>query len=323
MRPQQTIAHFEIIAKIGEGGMGVVYKARDTHLGRFVALKVLPAESIADPERKRRFIQEAKAASALNHPNIVTVHDTGSDSGLDFIVMEFIAGKTLREVIGKKGLKLDAVLKYGAQIAEALAAAHAEGIVHRDLKPGNVMVTDSGLVKVLDFGLAKLAEPKISEDAATQTMGPKTNEGVIVGTFAYMSPEQAHGKPVDARSDIFSFGSLLYEMITGHPAFTGESGLATLSAIVEKEPAPVSTIVPDTPPEVEKLIARPMRKDPERRIQHIVDVRLALEQRFVRLAQDGVKNVNGSFTAKRQVPRTVKIFQPTSGRRPNRLPESQ
>jgi serine/threonine protein kinase/Tol biopolymer transport system component len=274
----QTIGHYRIESKLGEGGMGIVYKARDTHLDRFVALKVLPLERTTDPERKRRLVQEAKAASALNHPNIVTVHDTASDAGMDFIVMEFIAGKTLHELIGRKGLKLDAALKYSAQVADALAAAHAACIVHRDLKPGNVMVTDSGLVKVLDFGLAKLAEPGIGEAASTRTMGPATEEGVIVGTFAYMSPEQAEGKRVDARSDIFSFGSLLYEMVTGRRAFRGETGLATLSAIVKEEPEAVSTIAADTPPELEKLIARCMRKDPERRIQHMVDVKLALEE---------------------------------------------
>jgi serine/threonine protein kinase len=232
----QTLAHYRIESKLGDGGMGVVYRARDTHLDRFVALKVLPPEKTADPERRRRFVQEAKAASALNHPNIVTVHDTASAAGLDFIVMEWISGKTLGQLIGGKGLKLDAALKYATQIAEALAAAHATGIVHRDLKPGNVMVTGSGLVKVLDFGLAKLAEPDIREAESTRTMGPQTEEGVIVGTFAYMSPEQAHGQRVDARSDIFSFGSVLYEMITGRRAFQGETGLATLSAIADKEP---------------------------------------------------------------------------------------
>jgi serine/threonine protein kinase len=189
----RTIAHYHILERIGEGGMGVVYKARDTHLERFVAIKVLPPERVVDPERKRRFVQEARAASALNHPHIVTIHDIACDSGIDFIVMEFIPGRTLGQLIGRKGLNLQDALKYSAQIADALAAAHAAGIVHRDLKPGNVMVTNSNLVKVLDFGLAKLAEAPISELASTETLKPQTEEGAIVGTVAYMSPEQAQG----------------------------------------------------------------------------------------------------------------------------------
>ena len=270
----QTIAHYRILEKLGEGGMGVVYKARDTHLDRVVAIKLLPPEKTADPERKRRFVQEAKAASALNHPHIVTVHDVASDHGVDFIVMECVSGRTLGQAIGRKGLKLPDTLKYGAQIADALAAAHGAGIVHRDLKPGNVMVTDSGLVKVLDFGLAKLTEAA-PEFATTMTRQPETEEGTIVGTVAYMSPEQAEGKKVDARSDIFSFGSVLYEMATGRRAFSGATKLATQSAILHEEPPPL--LEDAAPPELEKIIARCLRKDPDRRIQHMVDVKLALE----------------------------------------------
>ena len=223
----RTIAHYRILEKLGEGGMGVVYQARDTHLDRLVALKVLPHDKTADPERKRRFVLEAKSASALNHPHIVTVHDVASAEGVDFIVMECVSGRTLGEAIGRKGLKLKDVLHYGAQIADALAAAHGAGIVHRDLKPGNVMVTDSGLVKLLDFGLAKLTEFLEIDDAApTATMKPHTEEGAIVGTVAYMSPEQAEGKPVDARSDIFSFGAVLYESwsMPATELFSGPTG---------------------------------------------------------------------------------------------------
>ncbi len=274
----RTIAHYEILEKVGEGGMGVVYKARDMHLERLVAIKVLPPERVTDPERKRRFIQEARAASALNHPNIITVHDIASDAGLDFMVMEFVAGRTLDQLMGRKGLKLNDTLRYGAQIAAALATAHAAGIIHRDLKPGNVMVTESGLVKVLDFGLAKLAEPEPTDAAATQTMDPRTEEGVVVGTAAYMSPEQAQGKKVDARSDIFAFGSVLYEMVTGKRPFQGETKLSTLSAIVDKEPLPISSIAEQTPPELERLVTRCLRKDPERRAQTMADVKLVLEE---------------------------------------------
>ena len=270
----RTIAHFEILDKLGEGGMGVVYKARDTHLDRFVALKVLPPERVADPERKRRFVQEAKAASALNHPNIITIHDITQESGIDFIVMELVPGKTLDELIPRKGMRLNRALKVAVQIAEALAAAHAAGIIHRDLKPGNVMVTEDGRVKVLDFGLAKLTETTaLGEDEPTRTLRPATEEGAILGTVAYMSPEQAQGKPVDARSDIFSFGALLYEMVSGRRAFQGDSKLATLAAILREEPKGIE----GAPRDLEKIIARCLRKDPERRWQTMPDLKIALQ----------------------------------------------
>src|SRR5713226_8570620 len=201
----QTIGHYRILEQLGAGGMGIVYKALDTHLDRFVAIKVLPPEKVANAERKQRFVQEAKAASALNHPNIITIHDIASENGIDFIAMEYVPGRTLDELISRKGLRLSEALKYAIQIADALAKAHAAGIIHRDLKPGNIMVDDQGLVKLLDFGLAKLTETGLtSEHDATHTMTPATEEGKIVGTVAYMSPEQVEGKKVDTRSDIFS-----------------------------------------------------------------------------------------------------------------------
>jgi eukaryotic-like serine/threonine-protein kinase len=269
------------MAELGRGGMGLVYKARDTHLDRPVAIKVLPPERVADPERKRRFVQEAKAASALNHPNIVHIYDIDTAAGVDFIAMEYVEGKTLHDVIGRKGLKTGETLQYAVQIADALAAAHRAGTVHRDIKPSNIMVSERGLVKVLDFGLAKLAEQAEEEDpnATTQTRGPRTEEGTIVGTAAYMSPEQAEGKKVDARSDIFSFGSVLYEMVTGQRAFQGENRTSILSAILHKEPAPISEAARDpVVPELQNVIARCLRKDPQRRIQHLDDVKLALEE---------------------------------------------
>ncbi len=265
---------FEILAPLGAGGMGEVYRARDTRLDRPVAVKVLPHDKISDPERKRRFVQEAKAASALNHPNIVTIYDIGQAEGIDFIAMEYVDGRTLEDLVGRKGLKLTDALKYGVQIADALAAAHAAGIIHRDLKPGNVMVTGGGQVKVLDFGIAKLIEPATGELASTRTA--VTEEGTLLGTAAYMSPEQAEGRKVDARSDIFSFGAVLYEMITGRRAFQGDSNLGILSAILEKDPTPVSTLVEQTPADLERLVARCLRKDPERRLQHMGDVKIAL-----------------------------------------------
>jgi len=278
----RTISHYEIVEKLGEGGMGVVYKARDTHLDRFVAIKVLPPEKVADAERKRRFVQEAKSASALNHPNIITIYDIASENGIDFISMEYVPGKALNQLITRKGLPLSEALKYAVQIADALAAAHAAGIIHRDLKPGNVMVSGTGFVKVLDFGLAKLTDRVESgEREFTETMqrdNPATGEGTIVGTVSYMSPEQAEGKKVDGRSDIFSFGALLYEMVTGHRAFHGDSKLSTLSAILREEPKPASEVVEGLPRELERIITRCLRKSPERRFQAMPDLKVALEE---------------------------------------------
>jgi eukaryotic-like serine/threonine-protein kinase len=276
----RTILHYQIVETLGRGGMGVVYKARDTHLDRFIAIKVLPAEKVTDPERKRRFVQEAKAASALNHPNIVHIYDIAEADGIQFIAMEYVPGKTLDQMIGRKGLRLSEAIKYAIQIADALARAHSAGIVHRDLKPSNIMVDEHGLVKVLDFGLAKLTETSTGELGETATLrapeGPGTEEGTIVGTVAYMSPEQAEGKPIDARSDIFSFGSLLYEMVTGRRAFKGDSKLSTLSAILKEDPKPLSGITPDVPRDLEKIISRCLRKDPERRFQNMSDVKVEL-----------------------------------------------
>jgi len=274
----KTLGHYRIEAKLGEGGMGVVYKARDTHLDRLVAIKVLPPERVADAERRIRFVQEAKAASALNHPNILHIYDIDQAAGVDFIAMEYVPGKTLDQVIGRKGLAFGETLRYAMQIADALAKAHAAGIVHRDIKPGNIMVTGEGQVKLLDFGLAKLTEVLVSDMLGpTQTMKPQTEEGNIVGTAAYMSPEQAEGKKIDARSDIFSFGSVLYEMATGRRAFQGETTLSVLSAILHKEPQAVSELTGDVPRDLEKIITRCLRKEPGRRVQHMVDVKLALE----------------------------------------------
>jgi len=276
----RTISHYQILEKLGEGGMGVVYKALDTHLDRLVAVKVLPHEKVADADRKRRFIQEAKAASALNHPNIVTIHDIDSAEGIDFMAMELVVGKTLDGRIPRHGLRLSETLKYSVQVADALAVAHKAGIVHRDLKPGNVMVTDQGLVKVLDFGLAKLTEPSECDggDEATRTLKPETEEGTIIGTVSYMSPEQAEGKKVDARSDIFSFGALLYEMVTSRRAFRGDSRLSTLTAILREDPKPAGQIVEGLPRELERIIGRCLRKDPERRFQAMPDLKVALEE---------------------------------------------
>ena len=219
--------------------MGQVFRARDTRLGRIVAIKVLPHDRVTDPERKRRFLQEARAASALNHPNIVTLHDIASDNGIDYLVMEYVEGKSLDKKIPSKGLPLAEALDYAAQIASALAAAHAAGIVHRDIKPGNAVVTSEGQVKVLDFGLAKLMErPAPGPDGETQTQGSgPTEAGTVMGTVAYMSPEQASARPLDHRTDIFSLGVVLYEMIAGKRPFRGASHVETMHAILH-DPAP-------------------------------------------------------------------------------------
>jgi serine/threonine protein kinase/Tol biopolymer transport system component len=277
----RTLSHYCILGKLGAGGMGVVYKAQDLHLDRLVALKVLPADKVSDPERCRRFVQEAKAASALNHPNIVAIYDIDEAEGEQFIAMELVAGRTLAELIGRKGLPLKDSLTYAAQIADALGKAHAAGIVHRDLKPTNVMVTDDGLVKILDFGLAKLVGPSVisGEDARTMTADgpPVTEEGKILGTVAYMSPEQAEGKPVDARSDIFSFGTVLYEMLTGRSPFSGETSASTLAAIITREPRSLSELSDTLPVEVERAVMRCLRKEPQRRIQTMSDLKVLLE----------------------------------------------
>jgi serine/threonine protein kinase len=278
----QTIGHYKIEAKLGAGGMGVVYRALDSRLQRVAAIKVLTAEGMASPERRKRFVQEARAASALNHPNIVHIYDIDHIDGTDFIAMEYVAGQTLAEKISRKRLTLTETLTYAAPVAAALAKAHGAGIVHRDLKPANIMIGEDGQVKLLDFGLAKLVEPEAGGEFTPTRTGQadqlRTEEGSIVGTVAYMSPEQAEGKKVDARSDIFSFGSVLYEMVTGRRAFGAATRLATLAAILNQDPQPVCEIDASIPGELERIIVRCLRKDIERRAQHMGDIKVALEE---------------------------------------------
>ena len=280
-----TISHYDILTSIGEGGMGVVYRGVDTRLGRPVAVKLLRADGAIDHESRKRFVHEARAASALNHPHIITIYDIGQDHGLDFIAMEFVVGSSLAQLLARSRLKLDDGLKYAAQIADALAAAHAAGIIHRDLKPANIMVTDKGSIKVLDFGLAKLTESDelrpIEDPIATSTTGLEENlqtaRGTILGTAAYMSPEQAEGKPADTRSDVFSFGTVLYEMVTNRRAFSGDSPVSTLAAVLTHEPPPPSEIVPGVSRDLEKTILRCLRKNPDRRWQSMADLKVALD----------------------------------------------
>jgi predicted Ser/Thr protein kinase len=282
LAPGTSFGPYEIRGQLGEGGMGEVYRARDVRLGREVALKVLPADKTENAERRRRFVQEAQAASALNHPNIVVIYDIGSQDGIDFIAMEYVKGKTLDQSIPRKGFRLGEALKYAIRIADALGRAHAAGIVHRDLKPGNVMVSDDGEVKMLDFGLAKLTDASLTSEldrTETSVTGPpRTQQGAILGTVSYMSPEQAEGKAVDARSDIFSFGALLYEMLTGRRAFESGSTISTLTAILRDEPARISTVAEAVPPEMERIISRCLKKDRDRRWQNMTDIRVALQE---------------------------------------------
>jgi serine/threonine-protein kinase len=270
----RTISHYQVLEELGEGGMGVVYKARDTRLGRLVALKMLRPERVADAERKRRFIQEARAASALNHPNIITIHDIDTAGGRDFIAMEYVAGETLAGSISSGPIPLSDALRYAVQIADALEAAHAAGIIHRDLKPANIMVTREDRVKVLDFGLAKLTERVPSEAGGLASAETVTAEGTIAGTVAYMSPEQAEGKKLDGRSDIFAFGAVLYEMLSGRRAFQGDSGISVLAAVLRQEPAPLR----DAPAGVASIVQRCLRKDPKDRFQSAKELKVALER---------------------------------------------
>ena len=273
----RSLLHYNVLGRLGSGGMGVVYRARDTRLGREAAIKVLRDDAVADMGRQKRFIQEAKAASGLNHPNIVTIYDISTADGVLFMAMELVTGRTLEQLIARKPLPWREAVKYAVQVADALSAAHEAGIIHRDIKPANIMVSEKGWVKVLDFGLAKLSEPEAGEQASTQTLSPQTEEGTIVGTIAYMSPEQAESGKVDARSDIFSFGAVLYEMVTGHRAFQGDTKISTLTAILHRQPTPVGELAPDVPPELERIITRCLRKDPAVRYQHVGDLKIALD----------------------------------------------
>ena len=265
---------YEVLSAIGAGGMGEVYKARDTRLDRTVAIKVLPAGFAADPERRHRFELEARAVSALNHPHICVLHDVGSQDGIDFLVMEYLDGQSLAQRLRKGALPHAQVLELGAQIADALASAHRRGIVHRDLKPANIMLTKSG-VKLLDFGLAKLKpQPSaaVGMASALSTQGPVTSPGAVMGTVPYMAPEQLEGKETDARTDLFAFGCVLYEMLTARRAFSGNTEASVISAIMTGEPAPLSTLQPLTPPALDRLVRRCLAKDPDDRWQHAADV---------------------------------------------------
>src|SRR5713101_797291 len=280
LAPGTHLGPYEISTPLGAGGMGEVFRARDTRLERTVAIKILPPQLSNDLVRRQRFEREAKTISSLNHPHICVLYDVGHQDGTDYLVMECLEGETLAKRLEKGPIAIEQVLKFGGQIADALDKAHRSGVVHRDLKPGNIMLTPTG-AKLLDFGLAKPAVPlttgaTLTAAAATPTT-PVTQEGTILGTFQYMSPEQIEGKELDGRSDTFSLGAVLYEMLTGQRAFQGKSQLSVASAILEREPAPISVVKPMTPPTLDHAIRRCLAKDPEERWQTARDVAIELK----------------------------------------------
>jgi serine/threonine protein kinase len=280
MQPGDKLAHYEITGPLGKGGMGEVYRAHDSKLGRDVAIKILPAALAGDSERLLRFEREAKVVAGLNHPHIVTLFSVEREDDQHYITMELVEGRTLSTLIPKDGLSFDQMLEYGIAMADAVASAHRQGITHRDLKPDNIMINDEGRLKVLDFGLAKLQDderPFAQQETIAAAAQPMTAEGKILGTPAYMSPEQAEGKPADNRSDIFALGILLYEMATGIRPFSGDTPMSTITAVLRDTPSSVTSLNQRLPRHLGRIVKRCLEKDPDRRYQTALDVKNELE----------------------------------------------
>src|SRR5271163_2816017 len=297
---------YEVLGLLGAGGMGEVYRARDSALRREVAIKVLPSFVSQDPDRLRRFEQEAQAAAALNHPNILAVHRFGTFEGAPYLVSELLEGDTLRQQLERGPLPVRKAIDYGVQIANGLAAAHDKGIVHRDLKPENLFVTNDGRIKILDFGLAKLIQRRLDSDGSAPTMTHGTDPGVVMGTAGYMSPEQVRGKIVDHRADIFAFGAILYEMLAGKRAFQRPTPSETMTAILNEDPPGISQIAPTTPPGLQRIVHRCLEKNPEQRFQSASDLAFALEA----LSESGISSGVATGEGDRRGPRRALAWSP-------------